>query len=351
MRYQPVQCTDQRRSGCSLTMKENSRLSRSIDPDHFWGWHPTLPLKINPVFAWPPQPLKAIQYLCSAVFLGAVLLPFSLTAFFAWTWLQPELEYCRTFHWQWIGQIWLRNMGLMLSVAGGLHIFFYVLKRQGNQYRYDHREIRTNRRFFANRQVLDNMLWTLASGVTFWTLYEALLFWAMANGYAPVFLDWRDHPLIFVLGFVLIPFFTSMHFYFIHRLLHWTPLYRLAHSLHHRNDNPGPWSGLSMHPVEHAIYLSSVLIHFLMLSHPLHILFHMHWNTLGAATSHVGFEAIIVRGRRLLTLGSFHHQIHHRLVDCNYGNPYMPWDRWLGTDHDGSAEATVSMRTRKNAGN
>ena len=35
-----------------------------------------------------------------------------------------------------------------------------------------------------------------------------------------------------------------------------TPLYKWAHALHHRNVNTGPWSGISMHPLEHVLYLS-----------------------------------------------------------------------------------------------
>jgi lathosterol oxidase len=41
------------------------------------------------------------------------------------------------------------------------------------------------------------------------------------------------------------------NFYLIHRLLHWPSLYKMAHSLHHRNANVGPWSVLSMHPIEY----------------------------------------------------------------------------------------------------
>ena len=70
---------------------------------------------------------------------------------------------------------------------------------------------------------------------------------------------------------MFIPIFTSMHFYFVHRFLHWPPLYRIAHALHHRNANVGPWSGLSMHPIEHVLYLSSTLIHLVLASSPKNI--------------------------------------------------------------------------------
>ena len=42
-------------------------------------------------------------------------------------------------------------------------------------------------------------------------------------------------------------------------MLHIPFLYKHVHALHHRNINVGPWSGLSMHPVEHIIYLGTIL--------------------------------------------------------------------------------------------
>ena len=173
--------------------------------------------------------------------------------------------------------------------------------------------------------------------------------WAYANDLLPFYLDWRAHPVWFAFTFVAVIFWTSLHFYFVHRFLHWKPLYRLAHSLHHRNDNLGPWSGLSMHPIEHVIYLSSVLIHLVVLSHPIHIFFHMQWNTLGAAWTHAGFESLLFKNRSVLKLGSFHHQLHHRFYDCNYGNEFTPCDRWFGTNHDGTPEAMARIRERRRA--
>ena len=59
--------------------------------------------------------------------------------------------------------------------------------------------------------------------------------------------------------------FRGIHFFCVHRCMHpwwgWRNglaqgdigafLYRWVHSLHHKSFNPGPWSSLSMHPVEH----------------------------------------------------------------------------------------------------
>ena len=319
-------------------------------PRGAWAWHPPLPLAPVPVFVWPPRPVAAIRYLLSLAFLGSVIVPFGTLAALSWLYLQPALERCAEFRADWILQMYARNMVLMLLVAGGLHLYFHAYRRQGAERKYDSRALATNdRRYFGRNQVWDNMLWSCASGVTFWTIYEAGFMWAYANDLLPFYLRAGEHPVWFAVTLIMIPFWASLHFYFVHRLLHWKPLYRIAHALHHRNDNVGPWSGLSMHPVEHLIFLSSILIHVVFASHPIHILFHMQWNTLGAATSHTGFEALTFRGRPILILGSFHHQLHHRYYDCNYGNPYMPWDRWLGTDHDGTPQATAELQGRRRA--
>ena len=110
------------------------------------------------------------------------------------------------------------------------------------------------------------MFWTLASGVPIWTCYEMLLLWAYSNGYATI-ISPVENPMTFTLIFLLVPFVHEVGFYFAHRFLHWPPLYRIAHQVHHRNTNPGPWSGLSMHPIEHVIYFSSVLIFFVIPAH------------------------------------------------------------------------------------
>ena len=313
-----------------------------------WAWHPPLPLDGVPVFTWPPRPVAAVKYLASLAFLGSVMIPFTVLATISWLWLQPSLERCVELRADWVLQMYARNLALMVLVAGGLHLYFHTFGRQGAERKFDPRPLGTNNpRFFARDQVRDNMLWTCASGVTLWTVYEAGFMWAYANDLVPFYLRVDEHPVLFILTLLVIPFWASLHFYFVHRLLHWKPLYRVAHALHHRNDNTGPWSGLSMHPIEHLIYLSSILIHVVIASHPIHILFHMQWNTLGAATSHTGFEALTFRGRPILILGSFHHQLHHRYYDCNYGNPFMPWDRWLGTDHDGTPQAMAELRRRR----
>jgi Delta7-sterol 5-desaturase len=149
-------------------------------------------------------------------------------------------------------------MGLLLVVAGGLHYFFYSRKAQHQRLKFDPRALITNNRAFEfSDQVRDNMFWSLGGGVLFWTAARVLVMWSMANGYITV-IDFIDNPIWFLGFFVIMRIWSAFHFYWVHRLLHVPFLYRRVHSLHHRNINVGPWSGLSMHPIEHALYFTSV---------------------------------------------------------------------------------------------
>jgi len=315
-----------------------------------WNYQPSLPIEGVPVFVWPPRPVAAIKYLLSRAYLFSVVLPFSLFALITWAYLQPAIVRCVTFEFSWIAQMYFRNLMLFVLIVGGLHLYFFTFKRQRKQLRFSSQELSCDdRKFFARDQVWDNIFWSCISGVTLWTGYEVFFMWSYANDLLPFYLDWREDPIWFVLIIFAIPFFDSAHFYFIHRLLHWKPLYRVAHAVHHRNVSTGPWSGFSMHPLEHLIYLSNVLIHVLFASHPIHIFFHLQWNAIGAGVSHTGYESLTVRGKPMFYLSPFHHQLHHRLYNCNYGNGLVPMDKLFGSDHDGTDEAWRVIRNSRRA--
>ncbi|WP_350333327.1 sterol desaturase family protein [Coralliovum pocilloporae] len=312
-----------------------------------WHYRPDVPIPTSPVFSWPPHPRAIAVWFAARWFVFGENLVIAVLALVTWHYFQPPLERMVTFEIGWIAQMLLRNFILLVAVAGSLHFFLHVRKTQQQRLKFDPRDLISRGRLFSfNSQLKDNMFWTLTSGLAFWTAFEVLMLWAMANGYAPV-LGWADNPVWFAGLLLLTPLWISFHFYWIHRLLHWPPLYKLAHALHHRNTNIGPWSGLSMHPVEHLLFFSSVLIHWIVAAHPIHILFHMQHQALTAVTSHAGFEALLVRDRQVIGLGNFHHQMHHRYFECNYGNLEVPWDKAFGSFHDGTEESHKLFLARR----
>lgn len=312
-----------------------------------WNWTPALPIQHSPLFTPPFSAKKIAGYFVANWFSLCERLVFLALALIAWRWFMPPLESYSVLTLENLSAVYLRNLVLMILVAGGLHLYFFTLKAQGEERKFDPRPLdRDNPRFDFNNQVHDNLLWTLASGVTIWSAYELLFWWGYARDFFPL-ITWRGNELYFTLLFVAIPIWNAFHFHWVHKLLHWRPLYQRIHSLHHRNINVGPWSGMSMHPIEHLLYLSSVLIHAVAPSHPLHILFHLFYLSLGGVTSHAGFEALMIKGRRICAIGSFFHTLHHRHFECNYGNSEFPCDRWRGTFHDGSQEASKAIRQRR----
>jgi len=102
-----------------------------------------------------------------------------------------------------------------------------------------------------------------------------------------------------------------------------------------------------MHPAEHLLYYSSILIHFVLPSHPVHVIFHLFALNLGAVLSHAGFDKLIIRDTEVAKAGSFFHQLHHRFFECNYGSEELPLDRWFGSFHDGTNDASKRIRARK----
>jgi len=48
-----------------------------------------------------------------------------------------------------------------------------------------------------------------------------------------------------------------------------------------------------------------------------------------------------------MALGHFHHQLHHRYFECNYGTIELPCDVWFDSFHDGTQEATERMRQKQ----
>jgi Delta7-sterol 5-desaturase len=312
-----------------------------------WNYHPDLPLQDPSIFRWPPDPGFLMRWFARNWLTLSERVMMVLIAVALWAFAYPPTEAATSFAFGWIAQVWAINMAIMIAAAGGLHWYFYMRRGQGKKLKFDHRDqARGNKLWDFSNQVHDNMFWSLTSGVAQLSGFQVLTMWLMANGYAPT-ITFAQNPVWFVLALILLPIWSAFHFYWVHRLLHVPFLYRFVHSLHHRNVSIGPWSGFAMHPVEHFLYLSSLAIHWIVASHPIHLIFHVIYQGPGAAMTHTGYENLLVRDKRRLALGTFYHQLHHRYYECNYGNQEMPWDRWFGTFHDGSDSATQETRARK----
>lgn len=311
-------------------------------------WAPNDRISYGPAFAWPPQPKAFAKWLFAipGYFLPWNLL-YAVAALGIWAFLTPDLSLFQNMTIGLAALVLLRNYVLTFAVYGAWHLWLYVWRKQDTSFKYN----RTwpspkSSVFLFNNQTLDNMFWTLASGVPIWTAYELALLWAYASGYAPM-INPSEHPIGFVALFFLVPLVHEVGFYCAHRLLHWPPLYRVAHRLHHRNVNPIPWSGLSMHPIEHLIYFASVLVFFVVPGHPVHMINLASRLGLAPAQGHTGFDRVVVGDDSAVNTSYYAHYLHHRYHEVNYADGMVPLDKWFGSFHDGSPEADEAMKARR----
>jgi sterol desaturase/sphingolipid hydroxylase (fatty acid hydroxylase superfamily) len=317
-----------------------------IESESYGGWQPESRLQVAPVFVWPLRPWRLFVYLFG---FPGYLWPWN--AFYAamplLSWLLlTDAARMHTLAGSWPWLILARNAALIVLVVSMWHLPLYVRRLQGTQYKYNARWLSTkSSRFLFHDQLFDNVFWTFASAIPIWSAYEIVTLWAQANGLIRA-ISWPAHPVYCALLVFVIPLLQEIHFYLVHRLIHWAPLYRAVHSLHHKNVNPGPWSGLAMHPVEHLLYFSGPLLLWIIPSHPYHLLFWLQYAALGPAQGHAGFGKVLFGDRMTLDTDSYFHYLHHKYVTVNYGIELIPLDKWFGTFHDGSDDAKAMMRRR-----
>lgn len=307
-------------------------------------WRPNEALQTAPLFVFPPQPIALLKWLPS-YFLPWNAAIMGITAL-VWYALTPDMETLRTLEADWIAYLLVRNSLGILMFYGLFQWHFYIKRRQGNLYKYNGKwpEAKNGSAMFGG-QMRENLFLTFGCGVPVMTAYEVLMLWVFANGYVP-WLSFADNP-IWLLGFALvIPILHEVHFYLVHRLIHQPVLYKHIHTVHHNSVNPSPFSSLSMHPVEHVLYFSGVLIHFVVPSNPLLAMYHLSFAGYGAVVGHIGFDKWVEGDTAMMDTHAFSHYLHHKYFEVNYGDGTVPLDRLFGTHHDGTKVGDAVMQAR-----
>jgi sterol desaturase/sphingolipid hydroxylase (fatty acid hydroxylase superfamily) len=185
-----------------------------------------------------------------------------------------------------------------------------------------------SKRVYNVDKVIHNIFWT-TSGIAIWTIFENVIAYLWATARLPYISNETTFSTVwgfayFMFALIGIPAWRSIHFYFAHRFLHYTPLYTQVHSLHHRNTDIEPFSGLCMHPVEHMYYFACVLPNLVLYCSP----FALVWNgvhlLLSPAASHSGYEDH--------SQSDLFHYLHHYYFECNYaGSDAAFMDKAFGT--------------------
>ncbi len=310
------------------------------------NWSPNAPLEIAPYWTgnWPRM----------GRFLVDLIWPwnaFHMATAFLYLWFViPDRTTLSTLSWDWMLFLLLANMAGIFLLYGGIEFVYYFKRRQGTRFRYNHKFPAENPSdvFWFKSQNLDNFLRSFLFGIPVWTAVQILVLWCYGNGFHVFgWVEWQDSWIWLAILVLLVPAIHEIHFFCIHRLIHTPFLYKHIHSVHHNSINPSPWSSLSMHPVEHALYFGEVLWHLVLPSNPVAMMFNMHVVGYGALNGHIGFEKLEVTDERAIDSHAYAHYLHHKYFEVNYGaDGIVPLDKWFGSWHDGSKEADERMKTR-----
>jgi cytochrome b involved in lipid metabolism len=287
------------------------------------------------------------------------------------SWMQEAKEW----HIGWVSRIFLFNLCCELVFVNFWHYWsyastFYDVWLKGgmkynpeNQYEPD----QDGEESYTWNGMFTSSTGQLEREITFTTLgwlqsagWQCLFTHLWACEIIPCYVNFWAYPFYSVLVLMAMTYWREVHFYCAHRGMHpwWDRnngllngdvgafLYRHVHSLHHKSFNPGPWSGLCMHPVEHFLYYSCATLPPLILSvHPIHFLYTKFHADIAPIGGHDGMDE---PGGK----GDFH-WLHHAKFECNYGVPFpINLDLLLGTWADfevwkATGKLTVSSKAEK----
>lgn len=308
-------------------------------------WAPNEPASVAPIWAMPPRFKKVLKWLPHYFMPYDVI--WILSAFAWWHWVLPDVETMKTLQWGWILKLLAANTIAVFAFFGLYEWRLYRRRAQGTRFKYNGKWPSENRSdaFWFKSQTIDGMLRTLFHAMPIWLAIQVAILYAHANGYVP-WVSFAEHPYYLVGLALLMPVIHETHFYLIHRLIHTPFLYKHVHSIHHNSVNPSPYSSLSMHPVELVLYLGMAFWHLIIPSNPILAMYQLHRAGFGAIPGHIGFDKIEVGDNTSVDTHAYIHYLHHKYFEVNYGDGLVPFDKWFGTFHDGTADSEERMNRR-----
>lgn len=220
--------------------------------------------------------------------------------------------------------LWGATLAVIVVVMLGTGAFFEVANARFPQNRVQKNRINPNK--WAE-------LRTLPASVLALTFCFAAGLFAQAQGWAqtPLAPSWWSVPLTFAASVVL----YDAWFYWVHRLLHWPPLFSL-HATHHKSLAPTVWTNHYESVADELAFSVYWILIVFVLPIPWQVLVAQKiLDQILSMLGHAGFEHFASPlGRKPWPLAStvFHDQ-HHSGFRYNYAHTFSLWDRLMGTLH------------------
>ena len=234
-------------------------------------------------------------------------------------------------------------------IAGLTYFVFYIwLKERYHcakiQWRYPENK-------HLRREIIYSMISMVISGLS-----AGIILWTDTHGYSLRYKNISDYGwFYYFFSIVVMIFMHDAYFYWTHRLMHWKPLFKHVHKIHHLSVNPSPFAAFAFHPVEGIVEAGIVpLIAFTLPHHLSAIIAFVTYSTLLNVMGHAGYEFFPKRFIRHWLFkwhnSSTHHNMHHSHVKYNFGLYFNFWDKAFGTNHKdyvAKFERVVTLRDEK----
>jgi sterol desaturase/sphingolipid hydroxylase (fatty acid hydroxylase superfamily) len=221
--------------------------------------------------------------------------------------------------------------------AGQLYVRYHVLRKPENE------ERRIQERRPTRAQTWREIRFSLLS-IAIFAVMGTGLFHLWRAGWTAIYTNIREYPLWYLpVSFLLSLFVFDTYFYWLHRFMHWRPVFPYAHREHHRSVSPTPWAIYSFQPLEAILqFLGIMLLVVFLPMHPLILLAFLSVDTFVNAAGHTGYELVPDSLSKLPLLRTFntvtHHDAHHTNTRVNFGAFFNLWDRWMGTFSEGATK-------------
>ncbi len=227
--------------------------------------------------------------------------------------------------------IFLVVIGRYLLIAGLFYGIFYLW------FPLKWKQRKINERAYKNGQFKKEVKWSMVTALLF-AITGSLLLWLWQNGFTKVYLDaslypWWWMPVSLIIAMVV----HETYYYWLHRWMHYPPIFRIVHKVHHDSNITSPWTAFSFHPLEGL--LQAIFLPLLLLVLPMHlyvILVQLTIMTFSSVINHLDIE-IYPKGfyKHFLgrwLIGATHHSLHHKQFKYNYGLYFTFWDKWKKTE-------------------
>jgi lathosterol oxidase len=209
-------------------------------------------------------------------------------------------------------------LGLFFVLAGSSYYFFFVLKKDRfhPDYIADPAE---------NRSAIK---WSII-GIVGNAVLISPIHWVIADGHSKLYYSISDHGWgYFIASIPLMLIFTETCIYWIHRALHWGPLFDKIHNIHHQYKKPTSYVGLAFNPLDS--FLQGIPHHIGVFLFPMHIGVYL------VSLSVVAVWAVLIHDRVSfvrwgLINNTGRHTLHHWYSDYNFGQYTTLWDRVCNT--------------------